>query len=584
MFSIKHACFDDIVNIKGRLRIARELQERRDIYDHAATLISLQDGDITAGDINLDLRDRALGRYMGSVMGNPEHPEDEKAPIGTKLPPYYPSPLYHLMQASLNHSPSCGEEFRPTPYLPKTVNELEVYLHEAMHGVFRNDKFKDDDIFVVGRIFLAVGEKPRFEQATGVTIRSLAEFLFAIRKTHPALFLLFLSFEIEEIHRTMPFLDYRGGRNAASEWRDKYFKKSKCSILAIIEIIRILRRGTAIIEALSVRLNFTVGQLRCVLARLRKGVRVGDDKDTLMEVNLSVFALRKIGLVDIDRHDAIRRDPKRCAFYRRNSDKSTLRSMTCLGGPDTAYAADVLEDYINNAVMNLPDAGPPPQISSKNSMIDVSRIAGAGKIQNDQLCTFYGLTGKEVAILVAIEVGAVLGDRTSTRSVAELASVIVATLWTGVKGVWSDDVHRMKKTADHVFPAYGKFRHSCGFARSSWSELEGDAIQWRALTESSEAKDPADPYAELFLATRRYMHGFSVGFARLENLAESARIFCHQSHSMGLLAQDPVWIRLVERARFIAGINIKNDAANNNQRAMFGSGPKCLDQMVRSIV
>lgn len=52
---------------------------------------------------------------------------------------------------------------------------------------------------------------------------------------------------------------------------------------------------------------------------------------------------------------------------------------------------------------------------------------------------------------------------------------------------------------------------------------------------------------------------------------------------MGPLAQDPIWIRLLDRAKFIAGINAKNTPANNNRGAMFGPGPKSLNRLIRSI-
>ena len=141
----------------------------------------------------------------------------------------------------------------------------------------------------------------------------------------------------------------------------------------------------------------------------------------------------------------------------------------------------------------------------------------------------------------------------------------------------------MMKARALVFPDEGEFRHSCGFARSSWSDLEADAEQWRGLTEATNATNPDDPYAELFLATRRYLHGFSYGVSRLSELDEAARLFCHLSHAMGPLALDPIWIRLFDRAKFIAGINVKNEAANSDRGAMFGHGPRNFEDLLRSV-
>ncbi len=560
MHSLNHQFFDHAANVRGRLRFAERFPRREDIHGHAGTLIDLQDGRIGPRAIRLDLQERAAGRYIGRLIGHPAFPQDELAPVGIKLPPLYFSPLFHI-ESVLRSGTSISSA---VPHLPRTVPELENWLNEEMEGVF--------------------GDSDRFEKTTGVTIHVIAQFLFAIRTTHSALFLLLLSFEIEEAGRMMPCLNAIGGQSMASEWRETYFSKAKCSILAIFEIVRILRRGTAIVNELSTRRRFTVGEVRNVAARLRKGITTSADRATLESVAISTYGLRKIVLNDIDRHHAVRHKPGHRAFRRRATDEHTLLSMiACVSGSDAAYAVDVLDDYIDNAVKNLPVAGLPPVKAPKQSAIKVARIPRAGKNQGEQLFTFYGLTGRELAILVAIEVGAVLGDTTSVRSMAALGSAILDTLWSGESEVRSDQVVTVGTMAHLIFPAAGEFRHSCGFARSSWADLEADAGRWRALAESESATDPGDSYAELFLATRRYLHGFSYGTARLQDLDAAARIFCHLSHAMGPLAQDPIWIRLLDRAKFIAGINAKNTPANNNRGAMFGPGPKSLDRLIRSI-
>lgn len=581
MYSINHDLVADAINVTCRLRIADKLPQRLDIHDHAATLIALQDGELNSADINLDMKERALGRYMGLVIGDPDYPEDEKAPVGSKLPPLYLSPLLHLERAQRQRGMPLGNRPLPMLNLPKAVDELELYLHEAMCGVFRDDKLKVGGPFGESSTTVAVVEKARFEKTTGVTIRSLAEFLFSIRTTHPSLFLLLLSFEIEEACRTMRCLKYEGGRNEASVWREAYFKKAKCSILAIFEIIRILRRGTAIMDKLSADLRFTVSEIRKVAARLRKGVRMSADRAMLEKMAFSTYGLRKIVLNDIDRHDAVRGQTSTSQFRRHASDSRTHISMvTCFAGRDTDYAADFANDFIGNTVMNLPSAGPPKAVAPKHSSIEVARVGGAGKNQNDQLGTFYGLTGRDVAILVAIEVGRVIGKNTSIRSVAELASALVDVLWNGDKEVRSDQVGPVKRKAPHVFPAKGCFRHSCGFDRTSWSDLDGDARHWRLIAAGRKAPDE---YGELFLATRQYLQGFSYGVARLAKLDDAARIFCHLSHAMGPLSQDPVWIRLLDRAKFIAGINAKNIPVRNDRVKMFGPGPKSFEQLACAI-
>ena len=558
---MRHALFDDSINVKGRLLVADRFPHRADICRHAGSLIAWQDGEIAAAEVGLTRRDRALGRYMARVMGDPDFPEAERAPVGTKLPPLYFSPLYHFDRALRGRMLHWTYDATVLPYLPRTLAELEEYLQEAVLG--------------------ALSENEMFEKTTGVTVRSIAEFLFAIRKSHPALFLLLLSFEIEEVRGRMPSLDYTGGRGEASEWRTEYFAGADCSILALFEIIRILRRGTAIIDALSKRRRFDVNHLRALCARLRKGSRSPADKALLEDANLSVLALRKVVLIDIDRHDDPGLAPYRHRFRRRRTNAGTLLASVCMVGTDTEYAAEVLEDYITQATLNLPIAGPPPAKPRNESAIEVARIKGAGGSQPERLATFYGFDANEVATLVAIEVGAIAGKRATKSKTAALANALLFKLWVEDAGaVRCVHIDRMVKMAELAFPGQGCFRHACGFARSSWQDLEADASRWRLLTEAGEA---AEPYAELFLATRRYLHAFSYDLVRLKHLDEAARIFCHLANSDGLLARDPLWIRLLHRAKIAARINVTNTRAANDRGAMFGPGPRSLDELARSI-
>lgn len=560
MLSIRHSFFDHAAQVQARLRIADCFPHREDIHEHAKTLIDLQDGHIGPSGIRLDYEERVWGRYIGRVIGNPDWPEDEQPPVGSKLPPLFFSPLFQLDRALRQPSSSPAVAIN----LPKTVQQLEDWLNEEMEGVF------------------FVGDQ--FEKTTGVTIKAVARFLLAVRATHPALFLLLLSFEIEQARRTMPCLDKIGGRNEASQWREAYFNKAKCSILAVFEIIRILRRGTAIIKALSVKRHFTVSEVRRLAARLRSGSKTSGDRDTLEAIGISTYGFRKIVLNDIDRHHAMRGKPGHRTLRRRATDEHTLLSMiACLDGPDAAYAVEVVGDYIDDAAKNLPSARPLPRMAPEHSAIPVERIDGAGQKQNEQLFSFYGLTGRDLAILVAIEVGAALGKRKFGRPEAALANATLDALWAGENEVRSRGVDAMEKAMHLVFPTEGEFRHSCGFAPSSWSDLAADAAQWRILAEAGNVANAGDAYAELFLATRRYLHGFSYGVSRLADLEQAARIFCHLSHAMGPLAQDPVWIRLLDRAKFIAAINVKDEAANTDRTAKFGHGPRNLEQLVRSI-
>lgn len=554
MPSSHHTMFDDAANIKARLRIADAFPMRQELHKHARTIIELQDGRIDTADIQLAREERVWGRYIGCVIGNPDYAEDEKVPVGIKLPPLYFRPLFHLERALRDHA--AGRECEL--HLPKTVEEIEEYLHEAMEGVFR-DGTEEEEVRLgmiangegedgAGRISAGRGsckvapiiEEPEFEEMVGVTIRSLARFLVTLRMTNQAMFLLLLSLDIEEAKRTMPCLDYIGGRNEASEWRKVHFLNAKCSILAIFEIIRILRRGTALAKALSAKRRFTVSEVRSVVARLRQGKLTKADLETLETLSISTYGLRKIVLNDIDRHHKVRRQPGRRSFRRRATDDHTLLSLiACLNGPDAAYAIEVAKDFEVNAVSNVPVAGVPRRIPDKQSAIDVTRIAGAGKKQQDALCAFYGYTPRDLATLAAIEAVAVVGQQNQTRFTSRLASLMDRKLLMGEKGLRSRQVVAVRQTINHVFPPKGMFRHSCGFARSSWVNLDEDAALWLILTEGKRETGAGDPYADLFVATRHYLQQYSYGVSRLDNLGEAARIFCHLSHTMGCSRRIP---------------------------------------------
>ncbi len=568
----------DTVNIASRLRIADCLVGRPDIRDHAATLIALQDGEIEIVDVTLSRKERALGRYIGLLMGNRSYPEDEMIPVGVKLPQMYPSPLFHLSHAI--RADRWGHEATAhVPHLPRSVCEIEEHLHESMEGVFRNDAENSHAFCKVADNFSAISEDQRFEEVTGTTIQAIAQFLEAIRREHPVMFLLLLSFELEEALRVMPSLAYRGGENPMRQWRDKFFGNARCSIYVLFEVTRILKRGTAIISHLSSRTHFTVSRIRRLASRLRQGQVSDADGNLLKHLNLTTFTLRKNILIDIDRHHEVAGEAGRYRFARRATGYGTFSAFACLTGADRAYSAEVVDDWIENFVLNLPVAGPAPAVSPKSNAIEVDRIEGAGKNQEESLATYYGLTGKELAIVVAHEVGAVMGSKTSVRLIARLADTIAQKLWTGGT-IRSEQVAYMRKSIDYVFPPVGSFRHSCGFAASSWSNLEQDAANWEALAKWGRTNGKGNSFAELFVKTRRYLQGWSYGTARLANTGPAARIFGHLSRACGLLADDPIWIKLLHRQRFIEGINAKNKTVGPNRSDIFGTGPKSMNELL----
>lgn len=585
MPSIRHDLFDDAANIHSRLSVADAVPHREDILEHAGSLIAVQDGRLALSELQLSQRERALGRFMGRLMRAPVHPEDERRPTGTKLPPLFFSPFYHFYRASRIEKTGDESCWFLLAHIPRTLKEVEAYLHEATCGVFCEYEARVDVLCEDEEGEPVLRENPDFEKITGVSIRSVARFLLAIRESDPALFLLLLSFEIDAARLHSPSIAFKSGRNAASEWRDAFFSKSRCSILAVFELIRLLRRGTTIVSALSVKRRFTVRQTRALAERLRTGVLYRDrgDLDTLRDINLSVFALHKIALVDIDRHHSVRKREGRAGFRRGATDKGTLLAMTCLLGAATDYAAEVVEDYHDDRVLNLPIADPSSSQANQYSAITVARIPGAGKCQDEALCSYYGLTGRDVATLVATEVRAIVGHGMSKRSTAGLANIILGHLWQGAPEVRCPHVDAALRIGKLVFPGQGQFRHACGFARTSWDNLEGDAEHWRRLATARNLVDPSDSYSMLFLTTRRYLHSFSYGVSRLDQLDRASRIFCHLSQSLGLLARDPVWIRMLEREKMIAGINLKSKRGKEPKRIEFGSGPKGVGQLLEAV-
>lgn len=583
MPSIHDDLFDDAANIHSRLYVADAVPNREDILEHAGSLVAVQDGRLALSELQLTQRERALGRFMCRLMRAPVHPDDEKSPTGTKLPPLFFSPLYHFYRASRIEKAGDEGSWFLLAHIPRTLEELEAYLHEATCGVFCEYEARADVLCEDEEGEPILRENPDFEKIIGVSIHSVARFLLAIRESDPALFLLLLSFEIDAARLHMPSIMHKSGRNAASEWRDAFFSKSRCSILAVFEIIRLLRRGTTIVSALSVKRRFTVRQARTLAERLRKGVLHRGDRDTLRDINLSVFALRKIALVDIDRHHRVRDKDGRTGFRRGATDKGTLLAMTCLLGANTDYVAEVIEDYIDNRVLNLPLAGPSSSRTNRYSAMTVLRIPGAGKCQDEALCSYYGLTGRDVATLVATEVRAIVGHGMSKRSTAGLANTILDRLWQGAPEVRCPHIDATLRIGNLVFPGQGQFRHACGFARTSWDNLEDNAEQWRRLSTARNSVDSSDSYSMLFLTTRRYLHSFSYGVSRLDQLDRASRIFCHLSQSLGLLARDPVWIRMLEREKMIAGINLKSKRGKEPKRIEFGSGPKGVGQLLEAV-
>lgn len=476
-------------------------------------------------------------------------PSEEIAPTGVKLHRLYFSPLHLFHRARIGRYDIWPVRKDAFPCLPKTITELEKYLDSTIAG--------------------AADHGLPFEQMVGVSIRSIAWFMIDLRSSHPALFLLLLSEDIDHALVLMPSLGYSGGRNPCTAWRERYFADTTCTIAEVFEILRLLRRSCDIIAALRKDRDFTISALRREQDNVRFGLPGEKNRSLLKRVNLSVFALRKIVLMDIDRHDDWGLPPASHRFRRKRSDSGTWSTVQCLAGPDRRYSATVLDDFVENATGHLPVGIEPPLIAPELSAFPVARVTLKGGRRRDSLANFYGLDGYEIAATAAIEVNRIAGGKASKAKIGALANALVRA--TGyalenrdmIRTLHINNAYRLRHV---LLPGHGQFGHSAGFEQSSWHDLEGDKESWMLL---AEARSASDPFSQLLLDTRRYLLAWTTDVRRLHRLDEAARIFCYLAQSLCPLSTDPVWIRLQERSRIVLDVRNKKRELKKDRSQMF---------------
>lgn len=566
---------DDTINIDRRLRIKDRLPGRQDIKDHAANLISYHDGIKTLSQIALPTADYALGRCIARTISAPYTPNGEIAPVGVKLPLLYFSPLYHLHMAITAKQDIVPSSRTALPHLPKTVAELEDHLHQAMGGTFHHNTL--------------------FQSVVGVSVKKVAELLFDLKQSNPALFLLLLSLELDLALKIMPSLQYRSGQNPSTAWREKYLADADCKIIEVFQIIRSVRQGTLVIETLAKNRSFSITtvtnlsneQSKKRSKKVLNPVSVNrsslNDRDLLRRVNHTVFALRKITCMDIDRHKNPDLAEDWHRFKKQRSDVRTLSSFSCLSGPDTEYSRSVLDDFVAQTAQNLPTAPNPPIIFPEQSDLDVTRLPGSGGVRKDDLATYYGLTGAEVATMTAIEIDNIVRKIVSKSRLALLANAMIEAVgWCepGASPVRYDHVEKMTKVVKSAFPKKGQFGHCNGFGVSSWQNLERDKALWILLVKS---KFSFDPYARQFLEGCRYLMQLTNEVKKLQQLDRSARIFCYLAQSVGLLSGDPIWIRLQERVRVMLQVTLKSKSFKHDRSQSFRAGPKTLGELIAKL-
>ncbi|GMM92485.1 hypothetical protein [Qipengyuania sp. MTN3-11] len=552
----------DAINIDRRLRIRDRDCARADIQDYAQQLMDWQDGKIALSSIDLEPHYIARGRYIARTIGAPLEPGKEAAPIGVKLPLLYFSPLYHFYQGKLTKVESQYGQDRRLPHLPKTKREIAAYLHSTMADAFYGERL--------------------FRLVAGVDIDSIAAFLENVRGTHPAMFLLLLSEEIDLAIEKLPSLDYaKGTKSLTAQWRSDYFPDLACSIASVFRILRTLRRGCAILKVLAARDPFRLSAMKRIAADLNTARSPGEDRKMLRRANHTVYALRKIAFDDLDYHtDGQGRRPGTFRFEKQSSDLRTLAAFSKLAGPDTEYFGTVVEDIIDQARLGLPMGGRPRILWPSSSATAVHRIDLRGGLRRDELACFYGLDGRDIAVHVAKAVAELAGRKIMPDRLANFANVLLEATNYCEPGEANRRVHHVIHADDVIrlaFGKFGEFGHGAGFAATTWRDLEQDKSLWNLLVTSNWSRDPN---ARMFLEGRRYLYALTHEVHRLGKLERSTRIFCYLAHSMSLLSTDPIWIRIQERIRLLAGVTLTGKQGKHARAGMIGPGPKTIGEMM----
>ncbi len=535
--------------IDQRLVIASQLIGRSDIRQLAKALIELQDGKTQLSNIALSRKQMQLGEDIASLVGPVWTVQEKGHPPGLKLPLLAFSP-YYLLHTAKNSTALNTMSF------PRHHNEIVEYLHETLCHAF-------------------VGNVRLFRQVVGFTIDQMASFLCYARTNYPVLFLLVLSRETElacKLIKEMP-ADPEGQTQSAA-LRSRFFPQAKVDLGKVLELLRNLQRATQLIVAVGQMSGFNARKLKRIVADLENGkIQPGDEK-FLQRINVTVAAVRKIVLLDIDRHNETSDASKAYKFERGQSDEQTLDCILCLTGQDRSYSAKVVKHCRGEAVLNLPTAPPPPQTSPIGSDVKPSRQPGRGGPRINDLANYYGFTRDELAMLLAIITYEEAGTKQMAARQTAFATAILAAA--GYDPDEDTDIrdrvtNRLKLSDAAGFPSSGQMLHSVGFRLDSWKNLERDKTLWKTLATSS---DSSNGYGEFFLQCRDYFYLLTHRVSFLKALERAAQVFCHMSHCVGLLSSDPIWIRLLQRAKLIAKPSPSESAP------VFGPGPPTLQALV----
>jgi len=550
---------EDAINIRRRLIAMEKMTEKSDIANRAADLIALQDGDRFLSEIQLSAGERSLGRWIADTIGVPKLACHEPMPPGCKLPPLIFTPAYqfHLALAQPHVSPPVFQ------HLPRTAKEIEEHLHQWTDSAFQYNTV--------------------FDAVAGVSINAIAGFLASIRRSHPELFLMLLSENIEEALRIVPALKWPKAPGQIAQWRATFFGNAKCSVISIFRALRITRRILRILQKLNADDGFNLAAIKYCGKHIATARCDPDMRLLLKRTSLTLFSLRKVVLMDIDRH----KDPNLARgayrFGKAASDTRTLALLRFLDGPDTDYVKVALGDFAKQLESTLPVAGSPPEEWPESSDIDVERIGGRGGTRYGLLANYNGLLPTDLAAHGALRVDATCEGNAEDVPLAEFANALLVASGYNAKGeVWirAEHIKRQAKLAASVFPARGQFGHTSGFAETSWDDLEGDSRLWTYLAKERHSDDPL---GKMFLQLREHLLDQTHDVKKLDRIDDAARIVCHLAHSTGLLTGDPVWLRLQERTRAILGVTLGGRTPTKDNIKPFGAGPKTLAELIATL-
>lgn len=548
---------ENAINIWRRMLVIRRMSDRSDIVTRAADLIALQDGDKFLSELKLTTSEKALGSWIADIIGMPQSAGEEPMPPGCKLAPLVFSPAYQFRLAS-NQAPSSSP---PTlKHLPRTASEIEEHLHQWTGSAFRYNTV--------------------FDAVSRVSLRAIASFLASIRRSHPELFLLLLSEEIDEALTIMPALRWPNASGQIAEWRAEHFGGARCSIAAIFRALRIARRIFRILQKLNADHQFNLAAIKYCGKHLATARCNSEMRLLLKRTNLTVFSLRKIVLMDVDRHKDPNLPQGAYRFEKAASDARTLAGLRGLDGPDTDYVEGALGDFAKQLELTLPVADAPPDEWPTSSDIDVDRVGGRGGTRYGPLANYYGLLPTDLAAHGALCVDATCAGNAKPFQLAEFANALLLASGYAARGeIWirPEHIRRQAKLVASVFPARGQFGHASGFAETSWRNLEGDSRLWTYLAKETRSDDPL---GKMFVQLREHLLTQTHDVKELDDIADAARVVCYLAQSTGLLTGDPVWLRLQERTRAVLGVTLSGRVSTKDKVKPFGEGPKTLSELI----